>query len=156
VAIVKHVLIELKPGDTIAREALAKAIGLTADDPVLYRRVTAASNQLRREGVVIAAQRGVGWIRMTDLMTLENHQGRERKSICRKARRAGERLAAVDAKQLPSEKQAEYYAERTINNVVFTATSAAGKTKMLAAAKAQSNTLPMALALDVLKNGDHK
>jgi hypothetical protein len=155
VAIVRHVLAQLQRGESVPREAVAKAIGLEANDPVVARRALAARNQLRREGIVIEAANG-RYVRLDDAAILTRHAGRERKGIGRKARKAGEKLAAIDATKLPEPMRAEYFAERTINNVVYRAAGSDTKKKLLGAVAVAGNTLPMAQAIRVLtaSNGD--
>ena len=154
VAIVKAALLhDCQPGTVCPAATIAAAIQLKPTDPIFYRRQKKARDQLRREGVNIVSVRGEGFLRETPDQTMGRHQGRERKSMNRKARRNGESLAAVDVASFAEEKRAEYFAERTINNVVIVATGHQARQKMLAAAKATSAVLPMAKALLVLTNG---
>lgn len=153
VAIVKSVLKEMKPGEVQPKEKAAAALGLKPDDPVLARRAAVARRQLRHEGINVICVPGVGFQWMTDEQTLTRHQGRERKGLLRKARKAGEALANIDVNALPEEKRPEFFAERTINNIVFLATNSQSRQKMLAAAKVAQKAIPMAKALEVLTNG---
>lgn len=152
VAIVRHVFEAMKPAETIPVAIVASAIGVAPDNPILYRRAKTARDQLRKAGIVIVCSDKT-FVRLNSDQVLDRHQGRERSGLCRKARKAGEALSAVTVTDLTPERRSEYFAERTINNVVYIATGAGSKTKMLAAAKAQSSVLPMALALEVLQNG---
>ncbi len=153
VEIVKGLLRPLVDGSTISKTAVSAALGNPPDD-VLYRRVKTARDQLRRdEGIDIVAVRGEGYHRQLGVETLARHQGAERLGMHRKARKAGQSLATVDATQLSEDKRFEYFAARTINNAVYNATSHASKVKMISAVAVSNAELPMAKALEVLKNG---
>jgi hypothetical protein len=153
VAIVRSLLAEIKPGEIMPYDKVAASISMTPKHPAFYSRHSTARNQLRRQGINIVVVPGEGFLRETTEQTLARHQGRERASMHRKARKAGESLATVDASTLTQEKQAEFFAERTINNVVYVATGSQARQKMLAAAKVATAEIPMAKALEVLQNG---
>jgi len=153
VAIVRHVLEQLKPGESVPCETVAKALGLSADSPTVKRRATAARKHLRKEGIIIECGNGC-YVRLDDAAILARHSGRERHGMNRKARKAGERLSAIDAAKLGEDQRRQFFAERTINNLVYTATGAQSQKKMLAAATVSQAELPMAKALEVLKNGE--
>jgi len=153
VAIVAHVLRQLKPGDVVTYAAVAKAIGLADFDPIGRRRATTARRVLRAEGIVVECS-DQSFVRLDDVGILTRHSGRERKGINRKARRAGERLAAIDAVNLDANHRREFFAERTINNVVYMTTGHAAHKRLAIAIVASSmEVLPMARALEVLQNG---
>ena len=156
VAIVKDALRQIELGATISYDAVAQCIGLKPTNHVFRRRAHTARKQLRREGLNVVTVRGIGFLRQTADQTLAQHQGLERKGIRRKARKAGEALANVDIGALSEAKRPEFFAERTINNVVFQATSVSAAQKMLAAAKVSQAILPMAKALKILENGEKK
>ena len=152
VAIVRHVLEQLSPGESVPYETVAKALGLSADSPTVKRRATAARKHLRKNGVVIECGAAC-YVRLDDAAILDRHSGRERHGLNRKARTAGERLSAIDVATLDENRRREFFAERTINNLVYTATGHTARKKMLAAATISQAEIPMAQALEVLKNG---
>jgi len=153
VAIVRSLLAEIEPGEIMPYEEVAASISMKPSHPSFYSRHSTARNQLRKDGINIVVVPGKGFLRETAEQTLARHQGRERKSMHRKARKNGESLATVDAASLSQDKRAEFFAERTINNVVYVATGNQARQKMLAAAKVATAEIPMAKALEVLQNG---
>lgn len=152
VAVVKSVLREIQPGDILPFDAVTKALGYDARTGPGYRRAATARNQLRREGISVVIA-GDGFLYETPEQTLARHQGRERKGMCRKARKAGESLATINVVKLTPDQRAEFYAERTTNNVVYRVTDSRMHQRLLAAAKVSEAVLPMQKALEVLGNG---
>ncbi len=153
VKIVEAILSEVPPGGTIAYTEIGKAIGV-ADLQIIQRRERTARNRLLYQGVHFEAVPGVGLTRLTSLQTLARHQGRERRGMSRKARKAGRALGTVKVEELQPDERLGYYVERTLTNVVYQATQATSAKKMLVAVKANEAYLPMAKALEVLSNGD--
>ena len=153
VAIVKSVLREAKPGEIVPYEAVEKALGYSVRMAPGYSRTKTARNQLRHEGMNIVAVPGVGFLHETGEQALATHDGYERKGMCRKARKAGEKLANINPAALTQEQQYQFYAARTTNNIVYSVTGSKTQQKVLAAVKVSTSVLPMAKALEVLQNG---
>ena len=152
VAVVTSVLREIESGGILPFEAVSKVLGYDARSAPGYRRAATARKHLRREGLNVIITR-IGFLRETSEQTLARHQGRERKSMRRKARKAGESLATINVLKLSLAQRADFFAERTINNVVYSVTDSRTQQKMLAAAKVSESVLPMQKALEVLGNG---
>ena len=154
VHILKGVFLSLQPGETIAYDAAAKAIGHEGNDPIFRRRADVARRQLKHEAVVECV-RGVGFIRETSLQTLERTRQSARPSIRRKAQRVGRQLSLIDPSRLDDATRSEYFTERTVNNVVFVACSRVTRKNVLAATKVSNTILPMAKAIEAMagKNG---
>ena len=151
VATVKALLSAAEIGGVIPYLTVSKAIAEPVTSPAFERRIKTAVGALRREGVNITRIPAKGLLRETNEQALARVQERERNSIGRKARKVGETLANIDVTALPTDRHADFFAERTINNLVFRATQPAARRK-LALATANSNAvLPMADAIKALE-----
>lgn len=151
VEIIKATLRELKPGEMIPPAAAAKAINATPADPAFWRRSTTARHQLEREGVVIVCATGQGFVRELPDQTLARVQGRETKTIRRRAGRNETQLRSINPADLPADQRPELYAMATIQRSVKTIVSKPAREKLLAAAKTVTAELTVSKALEVLR-----
>ncbi len=159
VAIVKHVLQEITPGDVLPYEEAAKALQLTADDPVFKRRATAARKQLERPehgSIVIVCVPGQGFLRELPIQTKERVAGRETRALQRKARRNVQQLISIDPAKVPESERPELYGLLTVNRAVQVVTAKPARAKLTAACTAISAELATAKALEVLQERSRK
>ena len=154
VMMLRNVLLEIPLGELLAYAAAAKTIGLGADDPAFRRRARTARAQLRRSGVNVVVVPGEGFLREKPEQTLARMEGRERRSMNRKARKVGESLAGIDVGQLAKDQQYAFFAQRTLVNLVYCATQTLTTRRMLAAVRQSESVLPMQRMLEVLTNGN--
>ena len=152
VALVVSLFREMNPGDTVKYSRVAAAIA-TADPAIIRRRSVAARRQLVQDGFDIVAVPAVGVHRNTAAETLARHEGRERRGIQRKAGKAAKALGTIDVAELSPDERFAFYAARTITNVIYAASGKTAGQKVLAAVKATEALLPMAKALEILRNG---
>lgn len=155
VFIIEGVLRNLQPGDSVPKQDLAAAIGMTLDDwKIVHRRVSRAKHRLRaREDINISAVPGVGYFRELPGQTVARVAEKERKSIRRKAHHSLQALRGVEVAALTSEQQHTYHATATIFGMTHRLNHESARQKVLAAVKVSRKQLPMADALEVLKNG---
>lgn len=154
VEIIAAIFRKMVPGEVQPYDIAAKAVDMSPNDPVFFRRALAARRRLVRERISVVAAGGKrGFLRETPQQTVARHAGRERRSLHRKTERNGRSLSTVDVSALDGEQKSQFFAERTINNIAFVATGHAFKTKLLPVVKASCDTLPMARALELLMNG---
>ena len=159
VAIVKNVLREIEPGDVLPYEEAAKCLQLTADDPVFRRRSATARKQLEREQIVITCVPGKGFLRELPDQIKARVEGRETRTLRRKAGRNVRQLTAIDATKIPANERPELYGLLTVNRAVQVVTAKPARLKLVAAATAVSAELSVTKALQVLQerekpNGD--
>ena len=159
VAIAKTVLREIQPGDVLPYDQAAKALQMTASDPVFRRRFDTARKHLEQEGVSIACVPRAGFLRELANQTKERVSGRETRTVGRKARRNVRQLATIDVSQIPVGERPELFALMTINKAVQITTGKSARQKLIAASTAISAELAVTKALEVLQdraqsNGD--
>jgi len=145
----------MKPGGDLGYEELEKAIGqsVRGDSPGYRRLATAIRLLAELDAINVVVVPGVGIHYQTSVETLARNQQRDIPAARRKARKAGRALRNVNPDDFDADQKAEYFAARMLNNVLYAATRAESKKKLLAAAKAAPEVLPMAKALEILKNG---
>lgn len=155
VAIVEGVFRDMKPGETVTFDDVAKAINVPIEDlHIVKSRAKRARDRLARlEEINVTSAHAVGYYRETSADTLERTKGRERPSIRRKARKVTYALNGVDTAELDETQRQEYCAERVIAHMTYKANCATSKRVLLAVAKTSQNQLPMAVALEILKKG---
>ncbi len=152
VAIVKSVLMEIAPGEVVPYDTVAKCIGLRGDDPVFRRRCDTARKQLEKEGHVISCVRAEGVTMELGTQTKARVEGRETRSIQRKAKRNVRQLNTIDVSKIPAAQRPELYGLMTVNRAVQVVTSKPARLKLTAAATAVSAEITVTKALEVLMN----
>ncbi len=146
---------KLAPGETISKEALAEALGLTmADWPIVYRRADRAIKRLRlHEEINIVPIRGAGYCRELDGPSVLRVDQAIRPGIRRKARVAMLTLRNVDQSKLSTEQRHLLHANGTIMGLICQVGREPARQRVLAAVKVSEKQLPMASAIEVLQNG---
>jgi hypothetical protein len=147
VQIVKSLLSLLKPGETASYEEISRAIGEPVKSRGFEARVKSAMRALHREGVNISRIKGESFLREDCCQSISRVQVRELKSMERKSRKTGRTLANINVSELPDAKKPDYFAMRTINNIVYAATQPAACKRVLAIARTSNAVIPMADAL---------
>lgn len=150
VAILVGAIRMLKMGENLTFEQAAGAI--SCDNPEIVRRRMFAARRiaLRDYGINIVAMHGIGWHRETDSETVARASGRSIRGLHRRCRKIGNEIAAVEVAPLDEQQRTEYFATRTINNLVFQATTFKTRERALAAAKTAQAITPMAEALKLM------
>jgi hypothetical protein len=151
VELIETELERLAPGEMVPYDPFEALLGYSVRRGVGYARMCTARRRLLSKGINIVVVRGEGLMRQTDAQTVATEAGS--RALRRLARRRGRRLATVDPAKLDEAQRAQFFAERTINNVVYVASGRETQQRVLAAAKVSQSQLPMAKALEVLSNG---
>jgi hypothetical protein len=155
VFVLEEVFRKLGLGETVSKEALAEALGLTVEDwPIVYRRADRAIKRLRlHDEINIVAVRGGGYCRELDGPSVVRVDQAMRPGIRRRARTAMLTLRNVDQSKLSAEERHLLHANGTIMGLICQAGREPARQRALAAVKVAQKQLPMASAIEVLKNG---
>lgn len=150
---VKSLLRTIESGATMPYDDVQKTIGFDtrSGSGAGYRRSETARRQLEDEGINVVRVDGVGFHRQTD-EEIGLSQAAKRKARARRLRR--DLIQASNAKQenMRPEVQVEHMTEKLIATIMYKVATKQSKQRLLTAVKEDNAVLPMAKALDRLKD----
>ena len=153
VAIVKNVMKEMKAGETIPYEKVAKALQMKVDEPAFMRRCSTARKQLERPeegGVVIVCVKG-GFMREEGLQTASRVGGRETRGVLRKTNRCARQLNTIDVTALDQQGKCEVFGLMAQLAAIRISAGKPARQKLIAAATATSAEIATQKALEILQ-----
>lgn len=158
VAVAKAALKEIKPGETVPYENIARAMGMAVKDPAFMRRcATARKHLLRPEegGISIIAVNGIGFLRETGDQTKAGME-KVTRSIRRRAAAGIKRIKTINVTAMDQVSRSEVWGVAAQLAVIQNVATKRAHARLTAGATAIQAELTNTKALEVLqeRNGN--
>jgi hypothetical protein len=143
---------DLQPDELLIYLAAKETLGFSLQTQPGYGRLQSARRALRREGIEIAVEPGVG-IRRLNNGGVAKSLDKDVRHISRSTHRAIQKGKNVKASELPPPERTEFIARLSQVAAIHHSCSSAMTKRLTAAAQASEERLPLAKTLALFQNG---